>query len=228
MLAIKRMDWRYNTIWFEQLEANSYLNQDLKKKPKIDDGFTEVEYAILWYLKHKTSSFDTLPSSNNLSYLELNWANIKDFQGIGKFQNLKRLEIHYCTKIENDLGLSHLSKSLQYLHINQSKKFALTEELLCLYKLRVLCLNSCGAIDNLSFLAHFPNLIDFRFVDTNIVDGNLMPIIEHPTIRTVGFLNKRHYNLKDDQLKKELDLKSNHEYQDFAYKGQYRTSRYDY
>jgi hypothetical protein len=222
------VDWRYNTIWFEQIKDNHYLNQDFKKKPKIDDTFTSVEYAILWHLKHKESSFDNLPASNKLAYLELNWANLKDFQGIDKFENLKRLELHCCTKIETDLGLSKLSKSLQYLHINQSKKIAFADELLSLKKLRVLCLNACGSIDNLSFLKHFPNLIDFRFVDTNVLDGNLTPIIEHPTIRTVGFLNKRHYNLKDDQVDRELALKADNEYRHFAYKEQYHTSRYDY
>jgi hypothetical protein len=222
------MDWRYNTIWFEQIEANNYLNQDLKEKHQIDDNFIKVEYAILWHLKHKVSSFDNLPVSNNLSYLELNWANIKDFRGLNKFENLKRLELHYCTKIENDLGISNVNESLQYLHINQSKKFIFTNELLDLKKLRVLCLNACGPIDNLSFLKHFPNLVDFRFVDTNILDGDLTPIIEHPTIRTVGFLNKRHYNLKDHQIDQELALKSNDKYRHFAYKGQYHTSRYNY
>ena len=222
------MDWRYNTIWFEQLKEDNYLNQDFKKIAKIESAFSIVEYAILWHLKHKETSFDQLPSSNKLSYLELNWANIKDFKGIDKFENLKRLELHYCTKLENDLGLSKLNETLQYLHINQAKKFKFTDELLSLKALRVLCLNACGPIDDLSFLKHFPNLIDFRFVDTNVLDGNLTPMIEHPTIRSVGFLNKRHYNLKDEQVNLKLDLKSNTEYRYIAYKGQYHTYRYDY
>jgi hypothetical protein len=156
------MDWRYNTIWFEQIETGKFLSQDLKKQTRLDNNFTKVEYAILRHLKYATSAFDKLPVSNNLSYLELNWANINDLRGIDKFQNLKRLELHYCTKIENDLGISNLNKSLQYLHINQSKKFKFTGELLSLKELRVLCLNGCGSIDNLSFLKYLPNLVDFN------------------------------------------------------------------
>ncbi len=222
------MDWRYNTIWFEQLQSDTFLNQDFKTSTKIDTQFTSVEYAILWYLKHGETAFDKLPNSNKLLYLELNWANINDFQGIDKFETLRRLEVHYCTKLERDVGISKLRNNLQYLHINQSKKFTFTDELLSLKELRVLCLNACAPIENLSFLKHFPHLIDFRFVDTNILDGDLTPIIEHPTIRTVGFLNKRHYNLKDDQLDNELLLKSNKEYRHPAYKEQYKTERYDY
>ena len=222
------MDWRYNTIWFEQIGSDNYLNQNFKKNPRIDDSFTKVEYSILWHLKKGAGSFDRLPESLNLCYLELNSANVKDLDDIGKFENLKRLEVHYCTKLVNDLGISNLNASLQYLHVNQSKKFSFTDELLSLKELRVLCLNACHAVDNLSFLKCFPKLIDFRFVDTNVLDGDLTPIIEHPTIRSVGFLNKRHYNLKDEQVHRELDLKSNNEYRHFAYKGPFQTERYDY
>ncbi|HVS92992.1 MAG TPA: hypothetical protein VHE59_13205 [Mucilaginibacter sp.] len=71
-----------------------------------------------------------------------------------------------------------------------------------------------------------PKLIDFRFVNTNILDGDLTQLIEHPTIRSVGFLNKRHYNYSDEQIDLELKAKSDEEFRDFAYKGEYLTSKY--
>ena len=81
---------------------------------------------------------------------------------------------------------------------------------------------------NLKFLSNFPKLIDFRFVDTNIIDGDLTPILKHPTIRTVGFLNKRHYNYTDKQLESELNLKSSKEFKHYVDKGEYQTFRYDF
>lgn len=224
------MDWRFNTIWFEQLEQDKIFQKDFKENtiaPKNKD-FENAEYAIIWHLKEKLKSFDDLSENNNLSYLELNWATIKNFDGIEKFRNLKRLELHSCVKLESDFGLSRLKDSLEFLHINTSKKFQFTDELLQLKKLRVLCLNACAPVGNLDFLKNFPNLIDFRFVDTNILDGNLNPILEHSLIRTVGFLNKKHYNYKDEKLKLELDKKVGNEYKTVVYKGQYLTYRYDY
>ena len=85
---------------------------------------------------------------------------------------LKRLELHYCTKLQNDFCLSGLVDTLEHLHINQSKKFVPNEELFTLKNLRVLCLNSCGDLENLNFLNQFPNLLDFRFVDTNFRPSN--------------------------------------------------------
>lgn len=224
------MDWRFNTIWFEQLEQNKIFQKDFKENIIATENkdFDNAEYAIFWHLKEKLKSFDNLSKNDNLSYLELNWANIKNFDGIELFRNLKRLELHYCVKLESDFGLRKLKDSLEFLHIKTSKKFQFTDELLQLKKLKVLCLNACGPIENLEFLKYFPNLIDFRFVDTNVLDGNLKPIIDHPTIRTVGFLNRKHYNYKDEKLKLELEKKFNSDYKTIVYKGQYLTYRYDF
>ena len=224
------MDWRFNTIWFEQLDQDKIFQQDFKEKTIATENknFENAEYGIIWHLKEKLKSFDNLSESNKLLYLELNWANIKNFDRIEKFKNLKRLELHYCVKLGTDKGLSQLNDKLEFLHINLSKKFKFTDELLKLKKLKVLCLNACGSLDSLDFLKHFPNLIDFRFVDTNVLDGNLNPILEHPTIRTVGFLNKKHYNNKNENIKLELENKFLGEYKTIVHKGQYLTYRYDY
>jgi hypothetical protein len=224
------MDWRFNTIWFEQLKQDKVFQKDFKENTISTENkdFENSEYAIIWHLKEKINSFDNLNESAKLAYLELNWANIKNFTGIEKFKNLKRLELHYCVKLENDKGLNHISNNLEFLHINQSKKFKLTDELLQLKKLRVLCLNACGPLDSLDFLVNFPNLLDFRFVDTNVLDGNLSPILKHPTLRTVGFLNKKHYNLNNEKIKSELEEKFGNEYKTIVHKGQYLTYRYDF
>lgn len=223
-----KMDWRYNTIWFEQLNQDNILVQNFKEQKLLSNKFDKVEYVILKHYKFKEYSFDNLSPSNKLIYLDFDWANFKNFQGVDKFKNLKRLELHYCLKLENDNGIKSLKNSLQHLHINQSKKFEHSDDLYHLKKLKVLCLNSCAPITNLKFLKNFPELLDFRFVNTNILDGDLTPIIEHPTIRTVGFLNKRHFNYTYDQIKAELKLKSIKEYKHIVYKGEYQTFRYDY
>ncbi|MCP1191464.1 hypothetical protein NKR17_20790 [Priestia flexa] len=143
--------------------------------------------------------------------------------------NLKRLELHYCTKLQNGDGLSSLADTLEYLHIDQSKKFIPNKDLFSLKNLRVLCLNSCGNLENLHFLNQFPNLVDFRFVDTNVLDGDLSPILEHPTIRSVGFLNKRHYNIKRDKMEALLkDKNDGEEFETIIKFGKYETSRYIY
>ena len=223
------MDWRFNTIWFEQLEQDKIFRQDFKEPTKEirNNSLSDSEYAIIWHLKSKSNSFDNLSDSDKLFYLELNSSNIKNFMGIEKFQNLKRLELQHCLKLESDEGLGALEDNLEFLHINQSKKFAFKDELLKIKKLKVLCLNSCAPIENLDFLNHFPNLLDFRFINTNILDGNLKPLLLHPTLRSAGFLNKKHYNYKDYRIDLELENKFGDDCKTYVYKGEYRTFRYN-
>ncbi|SDD82495.1 hypothetical protein [Pedobacter soli] len=222
------MDWRFNTIWFEQLDQNNIFRKDFKTPNKRIDSndLANTAYAIVWHLKEKLNSFESLPESERLLYLELNWANIKDFVGIEKFKNLRRLELHYCTKLTSYTGLNLLKDSLEFLHINQSKKLVISEELLSLSKIKVLRLNACGDIDNLDFLSNFPELIDFRFLNTNILDGNLQPILNHPTIRSVGFLNKRHYNYKAEKIDSLLKEKFPEDHRIYVYNEKGKTFRY--
>lgn len=203
------MDWSYNSIMIHQLDVNKVYQKDFKENninwPNQD--FINSEYAILWHLKTSEKILHQIPTSDNLKFLQLNWANITDFKIIAeRFKNLKRLELNCCIKLINDDYLDLLS-NLEILDINTSKKFEFAENILKLKNLKILRLNQCGPINNLEFLSSFKKLEDFRFVHTSILDGNLKPILEHPTIKSTGFFNKRHYNIKDSEMEKLLEEK---------------------
>ena len=88
--------------------------------------------------------------------------------------------------------------------ISNAKKLKLDDELLKLNNIRFLDLNAISSIDDLSFLKHFPKLESLRFFDTNIIDGDLTPIVDHPTLTFVGSYNKRHYNKKLEEVEQLL------------------------
>lgn len=219
------MDWRYNTIWFDQIDKEKQLHLDLKKDKLDSASLTDVEYSIIWHLRNK-QGFECFTKADRLLYLELNWANFKNFQGIERLKSLRRLELHYCLKLEDYSGISSLKESLEFLHIDRARKLKISNELLELVNLKVLCLNGCGDLDNLEFLKHFPFLVDFRFVDTNVLSGDLTPLIQHPNIRSVGFTNKRHYNLKDIEVNEKLQQKSTETFKDYVHREKYATFKY--
>ena len=199
------MDWTYNTVWFDQIPQSKFMQFDWAEKGSLDAALlTDVEYLIVWHHKNKEKNLANLPSIKKLKFFELNWSSTISFTGIEKYEALKRLELHYCTKLESTDGIAQLSSSLENLHIHTSKKLKITEELSSLKELRVLRLNSCGEIASLDFLKHLPHLVDFRFVGTNIADGNLDPILEHPTICSLGSFDKRHYNRKIAEIEAAL------------------------
>jgi len=60
------MDWRYNTIWFDQIDQNNLFHSNSKDKLISDLNFEDVEYAMTFYYKYKGLAFDALPKSSKL------------------------------------------------------------------------------------------------------------------------------------------------------------------
>ncbi|PVY36084.1 hypothetical protein [Pontibacter virosus] len=195
------MNWKNNSINFEEIPKGEYINFDWKEDDVKSFDFSKCKYLIIWHHQSKEKSFNNLPHIPDLLYLEVNWSSSTSLKGLSKYQNLKRLELHYCTKLETLDGIESVNREIEHIHINQSKKLTNHKRITILKKLKVLCYNDCGAIENLSFLNELPHLRDFRFVNSNILDGDLSPILHHPNLESVGFLNKRHYSHKDTYIK---------------------------
>ena len=176
--------------------------------PEIEQmDLSEIEYLIIWHHKNSIKDLSNLPNIPKLKYLEINWSNSLSLEGLEKYNSLKRLEIHMCTKLESIEDISSLKNSLEYVHFNGCKKINNHEKIIACKKLDTLCFNKCGEIKSLDFILSLPNLKDFRFVNTNILDGNLNPIIEHPKLKSIGMLNKRNYSHKSRAIEKLLDNK---------------------
>ena len=217
------MDWTYNTLWVDQLPPGSYFKSGLKRGQTVVEAASHP-YISLWGFQPKTQSLEDLVGIDSARYVELTHSNVRTLEGISRLGPLKRLELHYCVKLENDTGIMDLEKSLEWLHINMSKKSRFSD-LQRLANLKVLCLNSCGPLESLRFLRDLPNLLDFRFVDTNVVDGDLTPLLEHPSLVSVGFLNKRHYNRREKELGVHFEKRAENA-RIYAHKGPWRTYKY--
>ncbi len=219
------MNWTYNTIWTEQLPAGEFRRvQCTNTKANLTEPIPGSYFAVRDF-KPKDRTFQNYPAITTAVFLQLDLSNVRSFQGISRLGPIKRLELNYCRKLESDKGLAELKEMIEWLHIDQSTKFAPSDELFSLTKLKVLCLGHCAPLENLQFLNHFPELIDFRFVNTNVVDGDLTPLLKHPSLLNVGFLNKRHYNLKEKETDEHFNKKAESE-KEWAHKGEFRTFRY--
>ena len=219
------MNWTYNTIWTEQLPAGEFRNVTCRNTKDSLVEHISGSYFMVNGFKPKDKCFDCYPAINTATYLECNLSNVRSFKGISKLGPIKRLELHYCTKLERDDGLSELKDEIEWLHINQSKKFFPSEDIRSLKKLKVLCLNYCAPLENLTFLSAFPELVDFRFVGTDVLDGNLAPLFEHPTLLNAGFLNKRHFNRTEKEADAFFGARSESK-KEWFYKGDFSTFRY--
>lgn len=219
------MDWTYNTIWMDRLPPGQLATIQFERGRAFSDVITGATYYRIQKFKTKEPGFHGLSGVTSAEYLEINFSNITSFLEIAKLGKVKRLELSWCLKLEKDTGLSEIGEHLEWLHVNTSRKFSPTKDLFELSHLKVLCLNGCAPLDNLRFLEKMPNLLDFRFVDTNVLDGDLTPLMNHPNLVNAGFLDKRHYNLKSVDVETHL-RERNENAKEYAYKGQFQTFRY--
>ena len=60
-----------------------------------------------------------------------------------------------------------------------------------------------GTLDDLGFIDELPNL-KFFVTDYNVLDGNIKPLMRLPYASILQ--DRRHYNLKDDDLKREPNV----------------------
>ncbi|PXF29870.1 hypothetical protein WH50_18400 [Pokkaliibacter plantistimulans] len=202
------MDWSYNTIWYEQLEEGKFYHTVFNQTEKAWSVPNGGAYFVIDDFKPKSKCFSELKGLDHPVYLKFNRSNITDFRGIDSFRGVKRLELNYCIKLENDAGISDLSQDLEWLHIGNSRKFVITDEIRSLSKLKVLCLNDCAPIENLDFIHDFPELVDLRFVGTNVVDGNLRKLYESETLLNVAFSDKNHFDCRYEELSNFIQLRA--------------------
>src|SRR5580698_8446122 len=71
--AKKTMDWRYNTIWFEQLDQSRVMSLDLRASSL--PSFGVEQYVSLRGYRQQNGVLDALPTSDEVLYLELSFSN---------------------------------------------------------------------------------------------------------------------------------------------------------
>ncbi|MDR0919142.1 MAG: hypothetical protein LBM93_07825 [Oscillospiraceae bacterium] len=91
-------------------------------------------------------------------------------------ETVKALRIDFCPNVK-DFSVIKKLKNLELLSITGNK----------------------GELPNLDFIGNSPNL-QFFVTDYNVLDGNIKPLIKLPYASILK--NRRHYNLKDNDLKR--------------------------
>ncbi|MEI7767715.1 MAG: hypothetical protein WCJ97_09800 [Phycisphaerae bacterium] len=140
----------------------------------------------------------------NLENLSIIQSPIQSLVGIEKFKSLRRIELSYCTKLV-DIGpiTGLIDGNLETIECNSCRKIADHSAVKELPRLRVLRFNHCGEIPSLDFINAMPTLEEFRFVGTNISDGNLTPLLR---LKRVGFMRKKHYSHTPEEIQQLLGL----------------------
>lgn len=163
---IKGSDSLFNCTNLKRLMIN---NCD-KKNSNIFSHLTNLE--VLSILNCPLENLNGLNKLKALKYLCIsNLKFLTSFQGIDKLKKLEELEVQKCKGINSISELSNLTN------------------------LKKLLLLDMGNIESIKVLEELNNLEIFLFYEsTNIVDGDLSPLIRLKKLSKVSFQNRRHYS----------------------------------
>lgn len=138
--------------------------------------------------------------SKNLEDLTLVECGIKTLEGIDTSAKLNSLSLWYNRSLCDVSEIAKISGSLKTLSIEACAKIKDFSFLSQLFNIEFLELNGSNSLPNLEFLKEMHN-IKFLNLSMNVLDGDLSPCLNIPY---VSVKNRKHYNLKDKDLPKNI------------------------
>ena len=185
------------------------------KKTKLNDlDFTDCTHMTIWHHSSPDHDFSNLPDVPELRSLVIIFSNSERITGLEKYHCLECLEVYYVSKLQTISGIKALD-GLNLLSIFNAKKTEDFSEIGKLNNIETLRLCDCGDIPDIKFISGMSMLKSFSFAGSNILDGDMSPLLEHdPPLEFVGFNNKRHYSHSWEDICKQLGLDEFPEYVD--------------
>ncbi len=147
------------------------------------------------------------PSSRDCTAIsDLGWVNklqitqstIKNLRGLENFYQLDELQIDYGTKLENICSLENSKETLVSLLFDHCKAIQNHQYVIKLKQLGTLAFNHCGTMTSIEFIKKIPKLKSFRFVGTDVADGNIAPCLG---LDYASFSDKRHFSHTVKQIR---------------------------
>jgi protein phosphatase 1 regulatory subunit 7 len=180
---------------FSQFEFLEELSANWKSSDVLPKAEGPLEDLSLWGYAPKSRDLVSLPAYQKLKLLNLVSGSIERLDGIERLGALREAEFDYLRQLRSVAAIGGCG--IEILHIEASTKIEDFGSLASCPKLRLFRYANCGSLPSLSVLDNFKALEDFRFVNTNILDGDLTPLLK---LKSTAFLNKRHYSHTDKQI----------------------------
>ena len=144
--------------------------------------------------------FSEISCSKVLENAEILQTRIQTLSGIEQYRNLKTLHLTHNYALQDISALEAVSETLEELSIDACSKLRDFSVLSTLSNLRCLHLEGNNVLPDLRFLDNMKNLLLFNFT-MDVADGDLDLCMKIPYVTC---RNRKHFNLKDKELPKDL------------------------
>lgn len=216
---VKNFDQIYNLASLRSLNCQTLWNSELDftRFPNLQN----VEYS--WHQGSNLSKCSQIhelcihnftgidltefSSLNKIERLLIFSSKMRSLSGLEQMDKLKFLRISSCSKLENTSGLSAL-RNLEELWIAACRRISNLNAIYGNFNLMRLILDCDGEIESLSPLLHLQNLQELLLIgNTNILDGDFSVLENLSSLRSVSYVDRKHYSHRNDYFDNRLKNK---------------------
>jgi hypothetical protein len=152
----------------------------------------------------KSRDLSVLPCAGNLEVLGLFQTSIENLHGIERYPELKEIFICQARKLHDISQIAELEhlKRVEFENCHHLAQGGMDWRQ-C-RNLQKMLYMKCTALSDLQFIRSMPELRSLVIMDTNVLDGNMNPVLEHPRLEHFACTSYRHFTHKEAQLMKIL------------------------
>lgn len=162
-----------------------------------------VKLFLNSYNKNDSNVFSPLTNLTDLAILN---APLKELLGLASLRHLVRFRIGNLNKLTSLQGIGGLSK-LEELKIQRCRRIQSISEILNLYNLKRFLLLDSGDIESIKGIENLTKLETFLFYEsTNIVDGDLSPLLKLKKLSNIAFQSRKHYTPSREDFKSKYSI----------------------
>ena len=190
---------RVAPIDYSRLPQLQYVYIEGKKGHLHYETLPELEVLVLDSVQTAHKNLSDCFVSEKLKELYILQADVRSLDGIERAEQLEKLGLYYMRSLTDVSSLADLAGSLRHLTIEACGKISDFSVLNAQHGLRNLRLHGSNVLPSLGFLRGMPELRELTFYMKS-EDGDLSLCDEIPF---VNIQNRKHYNRKNEELRKE-------------------------
>jgi hypothetical protein len=179
--------------WFPHIEV--YTGGWHKGHINVDQC-PSLRHLGLRSFNPKSGDLRPLSNCRRLESLYIGRSTITSLDGIETLEDLRTLDIAYMSKLESLDAFRKCESGLRILGIERARNIQSYLPIAALTRLKDLRLFGCPPMQDLKWTKGMNWLEHFSFVETNVIDGDLEPLLELERLSYIGTEDKRHYNHK--------------------------------
>lgn len=166
----------------------------LEWRPKAASLFDCVTLKKLFVDRYSGKDTEPFGRLRNLESLAILSAPVENLRGLSALKRLRSLRLANLKHLSSLAGIEGLT-NLEEIEMDTCRKVTSVDEVAHLTALKKLHLNNGGAIASLKPLLNLDGLESVMFYEsTNIVDGDLSPLLRQKNLARISFQNRRHYS----------------------------------